>query len=218
METKTCNKCDRTLSLDYFEKGRKNCKICLNLQRAELIKKKALKEIAKVDGDTIEEVKPINNNDELSALVAKKLKEKINDESDEEINFNDRSDIESFIAKDLIADIKDLDNLIAVYKDLANTATNNRDKKDFAAKIETATAKKIDLKLKLMKNFDLFTELSKPVEDDPLYTPVYLNIITELPESCIVEPEFTMDEKYKQVLDPELNPNDVESDIIISGD
>lgn len=46
----------------------------------------------------------------------------------------------------------------------------------------------------LMKQFELFSALDRPKEDDPIYTPVQIMIEGDAPEEALVEPKFALEE------------------------
>lgn len=46
----------------------------------------------------------------------------------------------------------------------------------------------------LMKQFELFSALDRPKEDDPIYTPVEILIDGDAPEEALVEPQFRLED------------------------
>lgn len=46
----------------------------------------------------------------------------------------------------------------------------------------------------LMKQFELFSSLDKPLEDDPIFTPVTIIVEGEPPAHALMEPKFQLDE------------------------
>lgn len=51
-----------------------------------------------------------------------------------------------------------------------------------------------DMLQNFMKQFELFSTLDRPADEDPLYTPVHLNIVTVPPPEAIIPNKFELDE------------------------
>jgi len=193
-QLKQCSSCELLKPLEQFEKRRSKCKTCIYKQRAEITAKKSLDE-----QNQFPKIEEEPEDFQLPPNIAKKMVEMSFGKS--------REKTEAFIAQDMLNDLAELSDTIALYKSLVTQTKVMKEKKEYASKIETATAKKMDIKLKLIKNFGFFTDLSKPVEDDPLYTPVHLFIVPECPQSSIVPNKFNPqeDEIQKQTGDEDGN-------------
>lgn len=46
----------------------------------------------------------------------------------------------------------------------------------------------------LMRQFELFSALDRPMDDDPIFTPVEIIIEGDAPADALVEPQFTLEE------------------------
>ena len=181
-------------SLKQFEKNRATCKTCNKIIKARA----TLRKLDNDNNQVEEEKEAVSIEDSAIERIQSILKDK------SDVKFQTREEAEEFIANDLMNDISTLNALADLYEDLANEAGSKKDKKEYAAKLETVTQKKIDLKLKLIKSFDFFSELSKPENDDPLYTPVHIYLNENIPSESIVESKFHA--KSDEIQDLENEP------------
>ena len=195
MANKQCSKCNKDLPVNDFYRGRASCKSCFKTQ----VNGTPAKAKTTVIKSTITPPKKRNKTPKKPA--------KRNTPTTTDISFGARSDVERYIAEQILKDIQGLDDLIQTYQELVDSSDNRKEQKDYAAKIETATAKRIDLNLKLIKAFDLFADLGKPIEDNPLYTPVHFTLNLAMPASCIVTNKFAPEPDEIQPVIPEDKPS-----------
>lgn len=185
-----CLHCRKRLPASSYDKGRNVCRPCRSKQKVEynrIYQKKHRNNI----------VLPIDPLPPLKKKKAKAAKKKATTTTAAppptpviKDSFGNRSSAEAYVADQIRKDIDALDDLIGRYEGMLDDTMVVKEQKDVTARIEACVQKRVELSMKLVKAFDLFSDLGRPVDDDPLYTPVYINIVTTMPESCIVPDKF----------------------------